>query len=401
MRTHWTIALSLALLAVPATGCIGLPGGDGSSEDPRLANASAPDAGSSSDVSSTASNEGGNLSQLVYPGTSPANVTVWANGSFSPQQNCYAGGCPTGSAFQQATIDEEIPDGLPVIVTASLRYEASASVFNEPLDLAMFSEEATFYSFESSEETGEDTIRAAILGGSGPLTLQVFYRWPTSTEPDATYTLEVSLAADPTLVPAGTPVAIGLGPGDEVTAVPDGDGPTSLELRGPDDARMTRVSSDEGKTRLTVPDGAKAGEHVLIVPAASQGVRLVTNGSPDAMRALPTEVTVGEPQRVMPGQTTEISFDPSIAPLSAGAYFTNTQPAAASVIEGTVTLTAPNGTLLEGEFGCTLCAGIDYYESIWAPPGDPALTPGTYTLTYEAGGQAGFSVGYFVETYTR
>lgn len=412
MRPPATLLLAALLLAAPLTGCLGLTDGDGGDDaaptDAGQASGSGDgDArpGSGADGSAVA----GNLTPLTFGDAAgeATDTTVWANETFSPEQMCQPAGCQTGSAFQTVTVDEELPSGLPVRLTATLSYETGPTIFATPLDMAVFSEGASFYTFESTEEAGEDRIDATVLGGSGPVTVQVTYRWPTGTEPEASYTLEIDIVADPAAVPGGVPVAVDLGPGDRIQATPaaaggqGSDGSVEVGLNGPDDQRLAWASSQDGSASVQVPSTGAAGEHVLVVSEASAPLRLATNGSSATMRALETTFESGDLTEAQPGEATEVTVDVATPPLAVGAYLTESQPLGASATEGSVTVASPEGTLIEGEFGCSLCLSTGFFASAVSDSGLAELTAGTYTITYEPGVEAGYGVGPVVVTYER
>lgn len=411
MRRRGTLLLAALLLAAPLTGCLGLTGGGGDEATPTDAGqASGSGDGDARPGSSADGSTGvGNLTPLTFADAAgeATDATVWANGSFSPEQTCRLGGCQTGSAYQTVTLDDELPDGLPVRLTATLSYETGPTIFAEPLDLALFSEETSFYAFEDTEENGKDRIDSTLLGGSGPVTVQVFYRWPAGSEPEASYSLQIDIVADPATVPGGVPVAVDLAPGDRLQATPvagDGqasDGGIEVGLNGPDDQRLAWGSADGGPASLGVPSTGAAGEHVLVVSENSAPVRLATNGSSATMRALETAFESGELTEAQPGETTEVTVDVAAPPLAVGAYLTESQPLGASATEGSITVTSPEGTLIEGEFGCSLCLTAGYFASAVSDSGVADLTAGTYTITYEPGVEAGYGVGPVVVTYER
>lgn len=396
-RLH-ALALATLLLVAPLTGCLGFTGDDGGDEDD-LSSASADGPGGTSQA--RVSDAGTNLTTLAFPEGEGTNATIWANGTFSPEQNCYAGGCLTGSAFEQLTLDEELPDGLPVEIQATLTYDTGPTIFGQPVDLSLFSEDATFYTWESEDGDDREVIEATVLGGSGPITAEVTYRWPTGAEPEASYTLQVEVTSSRTLVPAGVPVAVDLGPGERLEILATGEGKAAIDLRGPSDERVTYATSEDGRATVTLPDDASSGEYVALVPGISQPVRLLANASAETMRPLDVEVTAGDLQQAQPGQPVEVTFDLSTPPTAVGAYLTESQPAGASLEEGDLTLAAPGGTVIDSSFGCNVCISSNYVDVDWSATGDRALEPGTYTLTYEPSAEAGYGVGYLVETYKR
>lgn len=392
------LALAALLLVAPLTGCLGLTGDDGGDEDD-LSSSSTQGPGGTSQAS--VSDAGSNLTPLRFPEGEGTNATVWANGTFSPEQNCYAGGCQTGSAFEQVTLDEELPDGLPVEVRATLTYETGPTIFGRPVDLSLFSEDATFYTWESEDGDDQEVIEATVLGGSGPITAEVTYRFPTGSEPEVSYTLQVESTSSRTLVPAGVPVAVDLGPGERLEALATAEGKAAIDLRGPSDERVAYDAGEGGRATVTLPDDASSGEYVALVPGASQPVRLLANASAETMRPLDVEVTAGDLEEGQPGQPVEITFEMTKPPTAVGAYLTESRPFGASLEEGDLTLAAPGGTVIDSSFGCTVCVSSGFVAVDWSATGDPALEPGTYTLTYEPSAEAGYGVGYLVETYKR
>lgn len=402
MRPHPALALTLLLIAAALTGCLGLTGDDEAADEQAGPSSldqppgQAPETGQNGALDPST-----NLTTLSFPEGEDTNTTVWANGTFSPEQTCYAAGCTTGSAYERVIIDDELTDGLPVQITATLTYDTGPTIYAQPVDLSLFSEEATIYTLESEDGDDRAVIQATVLGGSGPVTAEVVYRWPTGAEPETSYSLEIELTASRTLVPASVPVAVELAPGDRLVGEAVEEGAAALDLRGPEDARIAHASSNDSPAAITLPSDAPQGEYVVLVPSASQPLRLLANASTETMRVLDVEVAAGELHEAQPGQPAEVSFDLANPPTAVGVYLTTSQPLGASAEQGHLTLVAPGDTLLDEPFGCSICITGGYRTVAWGPAGDASLTAGTYTITYEPGAEAGYGIGSLVQTYQR
>lgn len=401
MSLRYVALIALALTTASLAGCIG-------GEDPDANRSTATrERGTTSRPGMASVN--GNLTSITFPADRATNRTVWANGTFSPQQNCYAGGCLTGSAFQQAELDEEIPSGIPTTIRVQLTYESGPAVLDEPLDLGVFAEEASFYSYESTEESGRDVVETTVLKEGSPIVVQVFYEWPTGSEPEAQYTLRIDVDAEAKVLPPGVPVEVPGQPGQRFTAaaaVPagsagQGSGSPGLLVYGPDDTLLDRWTSEGGSLDETLPAGAPSGDYVLVAPETGPPIRLKTNASGAKLRPLALTFEGGDAHPVRGPQPVSWSFDTSTVPLAVGVYMTNDLPAGVSADEGSVTVEGPSGTLLDGPFGCGTCFTLGYGTGTATLLGASGLAAGTYSATYEPTGEVGFAVGHFVIGYER
>jgi hypothetical protein len=166
-------------------------------------------------------------------------------------------------------------------------------------------------------------------------------------------------------------------------------------LWGPDDRPLARLPFTGGQATLTLPADGPGGEHVL---AFSQGrgdveVRVAPGTPYAALRRLPMEVTVGEPQEVPAGQA-EVTwtFEVPRQPLLVG-FWSDRGPLVATGFSGKID--GPAGTLFAfdvQEGGPYLVPGMGA-DSGYSPEG---LVPGTYTATTGFGTHAGHEPPAFV-----
>jgi len=398
MPSTRTLLVAALVPALALAGCVGVGGDD-------TGDAAAPSATDApTDQAPAPAGDGpaaeANRTPLAFPGDA-AEATFWANDTFGPTETCRAGGCQTGDAYRDVALQDHLPDGVPARVEATLTYDASQSVFASPLDLYVLTEDADVYTLEGTAEPGTDELAFTVLGGAGDVTLRVQYRWPNGQEPEVGYALEVDIEADPAVAPEGATAAVDLAPGDTVQAEAAGDGSAILELRGPDDRRLAREAGEDGTAEVTVPSSAAAGEHVLLVQQDSAPLRLTTDGNATELRALGLEVQASDVREPTPGETLTFEETVDAPPTAVAAYTTEARPVGASASEGTVTVEAPGGTVVDGAFGCSLCLTSGYTDTAWSATSDAALDAGTYTVTYEPGAEAGYGVGLLVETYQR
>lgn len=391
-----SLLLAGLLLAAPLAGCLGAGGEDAASAS---ADEDSLDAETGPQDPEAADGEA-NRTPLAFDG-SQTRTTVWFNDTFAPQENCYAGGCATGSAAHEIPIEGELPESLPARVTATLSHDDEAPVLPDPIELGLFAQDASIYTAEWTSEDGVDEIAFTTLVDGGSVTLQVFYEWLSGAEPETSYALEVQVEAGPQFVPPGAVAAVELAPGDAVSASAVGEGPAALELRGPEDVPVDRASSEDGAATVSVPEEGSAGEHVLVVPDTSSAVQLETAAEASSARPLPLAAEALPPREATPGQTLSFEEDVQPAPVAVAAYTVPTDDVGVSATEGSVTVEAPDGTVIDGGLGCNLCLTIGFYESAWSDTGAAELAAGTYTVTYEPGAEAGWEVGLMVASYQR
>ncbi len=390
--TTLTVALALALLLTGAAGCLGSDDTGDADIAPTGDPATAP---RTTGASTT------NLTLATFPIETAVNQTTWANGSFQPHQACNPAGCATGQAYQTTELTD-LADAVPVHVTAELTFDEPVSIYAQPMEVAVVSEEATFYTYQQAEDVGRHVVTTTFLPGGSPVEVQVLYRGQTGQAPEESYALRIDVTASQDVVPAGVPVTLPVDGGDTVRVEPTGesDGVQAV-LFGPQDDVVARTAEASGPVSLTVPEATGSDPMVLLVPEGGPSVRVWTNTTALSLQALGLQVEMLEPQDITGPETVAWSFEVDGYPFEAGIYFQGDAPLGATADQGNATLASPEGTVTQGDLGCGTCIVGAYETRLGSPVGDPGLVPGTYEATYEPGGSAGMQVGGYLVWYKR
>lgn len=403
MAWRWPVAVALIVVTAGMAGCIGGNDASGPNDTPgdELAGTTA-DQGASTEALS-----GANLTTLSYPVEPGLNTTVWANGTFSVQNNCLAGGCVTGSAFEEIELRDPIPSDALVDVTATLSWDDGRPFLADGLNLYMYTEEGTFYAFNYTSEFGHEVIEATFLEDGAPLVVGVSYTGLPSAKAETAYTLEIDISVDPTIVPPGVPVELQAEPGQGFVfeAVGQSQGIEVLTY-APDDGFGGRLSSDGDRRETSVPPTLDAGKHVLVPTHDSAPIRILTNGTTAEMRPLHLDWQAGELHPVENNEPVNWTFEPDRVPVALGLYLTDDGPVAVSGLPGEATLEGPNGLLIDVTIGCTICLtfgvlGGNLQISTWTEIGADGLGPGTYEAGYQPTAEHGYGIGHVLIHYER
>lgn len=397
MRIEATAALALVLLLGALAGCTG---DEDQPVEPDQAAAEEGQAVQAGAGDRQAGGAGANLTQATFATEGFSNETLWQNGTFQAHEGCFPAGCTTGSAYQEVELDGELADGAPTTVRAELSYDSGA-LGPAALSLGMYSSSGTFYSYESSSDAGEETVEAVFLKDSDPLVVQVFYAGPFGAEAEVDYTLRIQASVDETRVLSGMPVEVEAEPGQVFRMPADDEGDVEVMVYGPDDRFTTRLTGETGQLDTQVPADADPGARVLVPTSDSPAVTIETNRSEPTMRALNYVVERGDPHPVQGAEPVAWSFEPEPLPLAVGVYATEDDALGASTAPGEIALQAPNGTPIEGTFGCGFCVSTGFSAWWTTAAGDPAIEPGTYEATYEPTGETGYAVGHLLVRYQR
>lgn len=403
MAWRWPAAVALLVVTAGLAGCIGgndAPGPDTASDD-EIADTTT-DQGDSAQAAA-----GANLTPLNYPVELGLNTTVWANGTFSVQENCLVGGCVAGSAFEETELRDPIPSDALVDVTATLSWDDGRPFLADGLSLYMYTEEGTFFEFNYTSEFGHEIIEATLLEDGAPLVVGVSYTGMPSAKAETNYTLGIDISVDPTVVPPGVPVELQAEPGQGFVfeAVGQGQGIEVLSY-GPDDGFAGRLSSDTGRLETSVPTTLDGGKHVLVPTDDSAPIRILTNATTAEMRPLHLTWEAADPHLVENNEPVNWTFEPDRVPIAVGLYITNDGPVSVSGLPGDATLEGPNGTLIDVTIGCTICItlgvlGGNHQISTWTGIGPDGLGAGTYQGGYQPSAEHGYGIGHVLIHYER
>lgn len=397
MAWRWPAIAALVLLTAGVAGCIGGSDGSGANGTPgdQLEGATSTSVGASSAAAD------GNLTPVRYALDGPANRTVWANGTFRVQDNCFLV-CQDGPSYHETKLDGElVPDAVNRI-TATLSFDRQNPILADALQVYGYAESGTFYGYNISQETGGGTFEALFVKGESPLVVVVAYEGPPSAQPEIDYTLQIDVEIDPAVVPPGVPVELQAEPGQGFLFEAAGQS-SGIEVLayGADDALKGRLTSEGDRLESTVPPSVAAGKHVLVPSSASSPIRISSNGTTAEMRALGLAWTIGELHPVEANQAVDWTFEARNVPLAVGMHLENGQPLAIGAGPGDAVIESPNGTPLDESFGCGFCIAGGLFLSTVSPIGDESLGAGTYAASYQPTAEAGTAVGEVVITYER
>lgn len=328
--------------------------------------------------------EGGPLAVLRFAGAAAAvHEVVWANGTVAPQQACNLGGCITGTegAFHRTVLTDRLPPGTPTLLSVSLQWTNAPIEFGS-FDVLLEAPESTVYGSRATIEPGR--IEAiAVLRPSGPVAIIMAAWGPGGEVPTTAYTLRIGIDSDPEAVLPGVPVAIPLEAGNTLQASSYGGGEASFLLYGPDDAFLGQFDGER-----TLPDGARAGDYVVILPAGGPSGNLSTDSGADRMRALALRSEPGADVKAPPTGAGSADWTVGGVPVALGFTVRSgedlviTPMMAAS--ELTVRLVGPGGYVLDGGEVCGLCLTGGYGYRRDSGTGDPLLTAGAFRVEVES-----------------
>lgn len=400
----------VALLVVPLAGCVGSGGG------PSAGPAEADDGGDGGDGPPDAdAGDQANLTTLTYDAPN-ATQTISSNGTFAPQDACFAGGCITGDARHTVGLTEIVPADAPSRLYLNISYEELPNY--QPVSVWLESEDTTFYGYSSTFEPGSIQIEILLVraeAGTVETVVQLVAPNP-STEPDPNmdYQLQATSVPVPSRVDRGVPVEVELSPGQTIEATTAGQDADADELAfrvyGPDDAAVAYVASDDGSATWTVPENLTAGAYVLANTWTSD---LELSATGDAsMRALTVDYGYSDPTTYEGTGAAEWSFDVERDPLWAGIYVETVDVSGTGFESGQLTadgfdatLTLPGGQAVNASWDCTICVTAPVFGNavLWFGPerGDPGLVSGTYDAQISSTASLGWQYGHIVAHYAR
>ncbi|MBW3583191.1 MAG: hypothetical protein KY455_08855 [Euryarchaeota archaeon] len=340
-----------------------------------------------------------NRDVLRLPIEAEHRVSFWANGTFAATDACNLGGCLTGSYQHEVDLGPQLPDGVPVRVEASLTVPADP-VRISPLQVYLVQETPVTYWYRYTSDGAERHLDVLFLA-SGGASLFVENYFPRIGAAETPYTLSVDVSAPNETVMAGVPVAIDAKAGEWVRAEASED-VERVVLYGPDDALIDAFPVADGM--VDVPFET-SGAHVLVA-APSGMVRYTTNGTSTELRPLAIERVFSESRTPALEGPTEWDFDLAEAPLAVGLYLQTTDAHGMwfHSLDETLTLTGPEGDLIEEVFQCTICLNIVRDTRVFlveTAAGQGGVAAGTYTGHYGWNGSFGLLVGEYTVGYVR
>ena len=349
----------------------------------------APTAPEGAPAAPAASRQG--LHGLAVLTTAPGNAMshdVWANGTVAFQESCNTGGCGVdrSKVFRPLDISSHLPAGVPVRVEAELVYEPHP-LYGSQWDVALVAPESSVYSYTRTVEGGVATFNATVLAQGTVQVLMSIYQ-PGGGLPDTPYTLRIRVSTDPATLLPSVPVAIELGPGDNVSAeVP-------YLLFGPDGTRVGRFFKLH-----TIPEGAPSGQYVLLLPPDGAPSPVSSDRADAGLRALPLRTEPGPRGTIPQNGAFDEPWDVTGVPLAMGLrIFTEPGAGGQTLLASmgfSAVLEGPEGVVIDtGSFcnpGLCMTLGPLGFQETWATPiGDDRVMAGAYTLhvegqvTYEA-----------------
>lgn len=403
MPPRLVVGLTLALLAVPLTGCLAGDDGD-QGVQPTTQNDTAEPELSGSTGQGQAANE-----TLRYADVEANRSVIWRNSSFTTEESCLGGGCitsvVTGNQTTEHTVDlaSLAPPSVPVQLEANLTYPTTAGFPTAAMTLGLATP-ATLYAHERSSGIGEAGLETTLVRTSGqPLLLNVS---AGLAEPDGTdYTLRVSVTTFPDRIPAGVPTAVDLGGRTgPVVASASGQEASRLTVWGPDDRSLGTYNVTAGSP-VELPDGSGNGATVIMVAGQQPSVALSTTDG-GTLDALPLQLELGDAHDTTgpPGGVTW-AFEVPSTPLAAGFYMRD-EPGGSMDHAWSAVVTSSRGQVVEASrqgivFSLAEPTGEGATQVFLSEPGQVTLAAGTYEGTFEHDGAARVSVGGAWLTYER
>jgi hypothetical protein len=328
---------------------------------------------------------------LGYPLAAPVHLVRWANGTVAAQDTCNAGAClvDASRALHVTDVSGDLPAGVPVRVLAELSYEPPTFVGVGHLELFIGTGDSTVYSYTEDGELGHVTVEA-LLAPEGTVEVVMLANGPAHEGASAPYTLRIAIDADPSLVPAGVPVGIRLGPGKHLMAATHA-GPATFDLYGPDDAPLGRFKGNH-----TLPATAREGTYLVLLPPGDPPTLLTTDAKPVPLALVGLRMEAGPVGQVPPHGAYDATWTVPGVPLGVAL---RTQSAAApaagvSLLASagfSAALTRENGFRLATPELCTGCiTGFRY--TLASSLGDALVGPGDYQVHAETNATYGLEV---------
>lgn len=338
------------------------------------------------------------------------DASRWANGSFTPDQASRAADALPGVAPTEPTgiVQVDVSDLLPPGVPARVFAEVTAELAHGDLDLFLQAPDGQWRTGNfDAPYGGVSRFEVGLVHTSGdPVVVTLVY---DALEPAAEvpYTLGIRVVSDPELLLNGIVAGVTL-PADarfdvELLGAVREVGPeieeVGLMVYAPDDTFVGRFALQGGATSITLPEGSPAGEYAMLLSQGGRNARILVQGAPATMRALPIEWVNGEMVELDAQGRGSWTTDFPDTPLLVGIFFTS--PNVAHNVAFTVD--SPTGPLFSGSdssdvpwFAVSTPASSYQngwgWDSLWGPAG---LAAGTHTaeVTFEAGAGAQPAVG--------
>jgi len=340
-------------------------------------------------------------------------------GTFGATEGCVPASCPA-ETFE---LDNELPEGVPTVVEATLVHDGDTI---ESVDLDLEAPQGTAYdwsyasSFEGSATsfTYEETWRAIVVPAADTTVVAEVQPTTSITPPDdAAWNLTIETRALDTFTPANVPAEIpatessirvkpyAVDAANETVRL-DQQASVHLVVWGPDDGLLAHVNQT-GAFRLDLP--AKAQEGPIVVMATGpedRVVRFVASQPPkEPMRGLGWTLEYGDTHQAAPAQPAEWMTTVDRVPIRAG-VFDEEGPGAWVEAQYDVQLSSPAGSLVDyqstGSFSLAADVETTTLPFLWCPLGDESRVEGDYEGSYSsvrAGTQA--SAGTVLMHYER
>lgn len=338
-----------------------------------------------------------------------SNGTFHANGTFAVGANCDTGGYP--SHRDTYDVSKLVSSSVPTVVRATLDYDTESAT-SAGLELQLRAPDGRFLENRKTDSVGQIEIYAVLVAGQQSVTLEVV-DYGLANEQEIGYQLVAEFITDPTLAHPGAPIAFVLGPNATIRAQPIAElaarpGEPSVVaglLFGPQGDVVERWQGDADGGEMALPQDAIEGGYVLLLEGTSSPVRITVTPPVDdrSMRLLEYRTEPGDARSVAPAGSVTWDFDLDDVPVRVGAYVTFENSAHVGMVEGHLTVTGPEGVLVDEVAGCANCASVggSVQYAYYSVSGDPNLVPGAYTVDFESGDAAPSEVGHLTVWFDR
>lgn len=334
-------------------------------------------------------------------GGTPRRVTFWANDTFRATENQMTSQA-SGSHLDRVDLDDEIPDGVPTRIEATLSYPTSPrrGAVVDHLEVRLAAPNATVHRRTNTDDAVPQNLTALLVANaSSSPALEVVHQYPQADD-ETPYTLRIQVSVRPALLPAEVPVAVPVPEAaDRLVLHPASDDLAPVVAEGPHGDLLGPPSRGKDGVRTFALEGA--GEHVVTASGPFRAEVETSTGEPvdldGTARLLGTTAVLGQRQGLAPGGgPTTWTFTPDRPPIQVGFREWSTGPAELGHYTGAqgtdpgvrFTFRSAEGVVLDyiaGMFGSTTEAYAGGFRgggfTIPGPTLPQNLTAGRYELT--------------------
>lgn len=350
--------------------------------------------------------------ELSFAGPAEAvEEMIPIEGTFGPEETCLPVGCVASSLGQgdsfhhEIPLDPSIPAGVPVRVTGELDYDQETT---GDVHANLRTGAAELYGAKITNTVGPTEIDLRLSSPeNNPVVLEIGAHASEGADGN-TYSGQLEITADPTLVPAGVPTSVPTPATAEAIRLTPADGEqVAFTLWGPDGEQVAQRTVEATPARVELPSRSEATSYALQIQAPTEGAHLAVVGPDEpagSLQPLATTPVLGPAQEAQPGQAVEGTFETSVPPAAVGVYQQGSDPAVVRAGEDpALEITSPQGTVMDRAAGSpatfdTLSIG-GTSDAFLTAPGLDELVAGTYEFQVSDARDVGTEFGGFALVY--